>query len=78
MISLASSLDFRLTYPADCALTRTMTECRFEVHRIMRRYPYQNAEAWPGDQRVVAIVMIDRRRTLISERVAEVLEGAFR
>ena len=78
MITLSGLVDFRLTFPADCALTQSAAGCRVEVFRIMRRYPFQNAEGWPGQERWVAIVMIDRRRTLIGERVAEVLEGAFR
>jgi len=78
MITLAGSLDFRLTFPADYALTQSAAGCRVEVIRLMRRYPFPNGEGWPGPEHRVALVWIDRRQTLISERVAEVLEGAFR
>lgn len=78
MITLAELIDFWLTCPADYALTRAAAGCRVEVIRLMCRYPFPNEEGWPGLERRVAMVMIDRRRTLIGERVAEVLEGAFR
>ena len=83
MITLAGSMDFRLTFPADYALTQAAAVCRVEVLRLMRSYLFPNGEGWPGSEHrealvLEALVLIDRRRTLISERVIEVLEGAFR
>ena len=73
-MKLAESLDFRVFFPMDVELAANTGTCRRETHFHMRRWPYPNIEAWPGDRRRVAIEMIDRRTTLIGERVAEVLE----